>query len=287
MVSQTEILKLSKQHNVPASTIDKDWVLGHLLSTLYSFGDFSENFVFKGGTCLRKCYFKDYRFSEDLDFTLLNESFKMNKNTFQKYLISAEQKSGIRFGRDFLIKDQTHNNVPQGYELSIPFWGANHSPNKKPLPESRWQTKIKIDISFSEKLVKKGVNRPIFHPYSDSQIISKQAIAYDLNEIIAEKLRSLIQRNRPRDIYDLYYLSTTISEKQYKDIYNLLVEKSIAKKIDCCRLENFISPTKAIKNKRSWKNSLVHHMGEDKLIDFNQAYENVERFIIQILKMNL
>lgn len=33
----------------------------------------AESWVFKGGTCLKKCYFETYHFSEDLDFTLRNE----------------------------------------------------------------------------------------------------------------------------------------------------------------------------------------------------------------------
>lgn len=106
------------------------------------------------------------------------------------------------------------------------------------------------DISFSEKLIKKGINRAIFHPYSNSHLINMPAVTYDINEIIAEKLRSLIQRNRPRDIYDLYYLSNEINKKYYNEIYQLLIKKSIAKKLDCSKTENFINSTKYIKNKR-------------------------------------
>ncbi|CAN5145726.1 hypothetical protein BH20BAC1_BH20BAC1_03460 [soil metagenome] len=54
-------------------------------------------FVFKGGTCLRKCYFPDYRFSEDLDFTLIDKSFKIDKLFFEKVAANCEATSGIRF----------------------------------------------------------------------------------------------------------------------------------------------------------------------------------------------
>jgi predicted nucleotidyltransferase component of viral defense system len=157
---------------VPSATIDKDWALGHLLNALYSFDDFSNNFIFKGGTCLRKCYYENYRFSEDLDFTLLDESLVVDKSLISRYLFIAEKNSGIKFGKNIVINRQSHNDQPQGYEIIIPFWGIDHKPNQRPLPEIRWQSKIKIDISFSEKLILRPVVKPIFHPYSDSSFIN-------------------------------------------------------------------------------------------------------------------
>ena len=72
MITAKEINTFSRQLGVPAVTIDKDWVLGHLLYGIYQNDYLGDNLVFKGGTCLKKCYFADYRFSEDLDFTALH-----------------------------------------------------------------------------------------------------------------------------------------------------------------------------------------------------------------------
>jgi predicted nucleotidyltransferase component of viral defense system len=70
-----EIVKIAALKNVENETIDKDWVLGHFLNAMYEFKEVTQNFIFKGGTCLKKCYFEDYRFSEDLDFTLLDTKY--------------------------------------------------------------------------------------------------------------------------------------------------------------------------------------------------------------------
>jgi predicted nucleotidyltransferase component of viral defense system len=72
-MTQKEIEHIALQKDILKAIIDKDWVLGHLLNAFYSFEDIKNCFVFKGGTCLKKCYFGDYRFSEDLDFTLLDK----------------------------------------------------------------------------------------------------------------------------------------------------------------------------------------------------------------------
>ena len=56
--------------SLEANVVEKDYFLGWLLAGIYSNQLLAEKWVFKGGTCLRKCFFETYRFSEDLDFTL-------------------------------------------------------------------------------------------------------------------------------------------------------------------------------------------------------------------------
>ena len=70
MISKEEILHIANQKGITAFMIEKDYVLGWILNAI---GDHLKKYwVFKGGTCLKKCYFPDYRFSEDLDFTVLS-----------------------------------------------------------------------------------------------------------------------------------------------------------------------------------------------------------------------
>src|SRR5258708_15759028 len=44
--------------------VEKDYVLGWMLAGINAHGELNESWVFKGGTCLKKCYFETYRFSE-------------------------------------------------------------------------------------------------------------------------------------------------------------------------------------------------------------------------------
>ena len=69
MILQREIDAIAQTKNVAKPTIDKDWVLGHFLDAIYSIDSLKDLLVFKGGTCLKKCYLPDHRLSEDLDFT--------------------------------------------------------------------------------------------------------------------------------------------------------------------------------------------------------------------------
>lgn len=74
VINKSEILELATQSSLSPSVIEKDYVLGWILAGIHEHSELRENWVFKGGTCLKKCYFETYRFSEDLDFTLRDRS---------------------------------------------------------------------------------------------------------------------------------------------------------------------------------------------------------------------
>lgn len=74
MVDRRDILETASSFSLLPSVVEKNYVLGWILAGINAHEELSESWVFKGGTCLKKCYFETYRFSEDLDFTLRDES---------------------------------------------------------------------------------------------------------------------------------------------------------------------------------------------------------------------
>ena len=74
MIGKDEILAFADETGLTPNVVEKDYVLGWLLAAINTSPVLSLSWVFKGGTCLKKCYFETYRFSEDLDFTLRNQS---------------------------------------------------------------------------------------------------------------------------------------------------------------------------------------------------------------------
>jgi len=80
MIPKQEIMALAAELQLQAHVVEKDYALGWLLAGIAVHPAIGDEWVFKGGTCLKKCYFETYRFSEDLDFTLkdakhLDEAF--------------------------------------------------------------------------------------------------------------------------------------------------------------------------------------------------------------------
>ena len=281
MIRQKEIVEIASKKQVPKVTIDKDWVLGIFLNAMFNFDDVRVNIVFKGGTCLHKCFIKDYRFSEDLDFTLLDANFDVNKPFINKIMKKASEESGIRFHLANLSEQQSEN-IPQGYKAVIRFWGADHNPNQRPLSPSRWQTSINVDISFSEKLFLQSVEKDIIHPYSDANLIKNRAVCYDFTEILSEKIRALTQRNRPRDVYDVWYLSKS-ADSPFKGIRELLLNKSELKGLKIEGIHNFVNKEKALRNKRAWSQSLSNQIAAADLPDFDVTYHELTTFLKTLL----
>lgn len=74
MIKPGEIQRKANMFGVRDQQIEKDYILSWILYGIAKHENLSKTIVFKGGTLLKKVYFEDYRFSEDLNFTLLNAS---------------------------------------------------------------------------------------------------------------------------------------------------------------------------------------------------------------------
>lgn len=69
MISEAELRRQAARWRVDPMVVNLDYSLGWFLAAFYSAGKEAEQLRFNGGTCLRKCYLANYRFSEALDFT--------------------------------------------------------------------------------------------------------------------------------------------------------------------------------------------------------------------------
>lgn len=74
MIRDAEIRRIAGASGVEPRIVELDHALGWALQGIAGHKYLSRRLVFKGGTCLRKCYFPGYRFSEDLDFTAIEWS---------------------------------------------------------------------------------------------------------------------------------------------------------------------------------------------------------------------
>jgi predicted nucleotidyltransferase component of viral defense system len=72
VISKHELLRLRGEWQLDVGVIEKDYVLGWMLAAIAAEPALVDTWIFKGGTCLRKCYYETYRFSEDLDFTVID-----------------------------------------------------------------------------------------------------------------------------------------------------------------------------------------------------------------------
>jgi len=230
MILQKEITAKAQEWKVPPNTVDKDYVLGHFLSAFVA--HYKNDLVFKGGTCLRKCYFENYRFSEDLDFTALNKTFVLEQKTLDAVAKKVTKFTGIQFYTE-PVKPLLFKNQLKGFQVKIKYWGANHSKNQAPPPHHRWNTKIKLEVSTDELMLLDTNLQNIMHPYSDALTGETQSNCYSITEVVAEKLRALKQRSytAPRDFYDLYHLTQEFTNKDWTKYKANIPQKNEAQKL--------------------------------------------------------
>src|SRR5688572_18487682 len=102
MIPKAQLLKVAGSYGLLPTTIEKDYALGWLLAAISQHPVLS-NWSFKGGTCLKKCFFETYRFSEDLDFTVPSTaalSTEIIRDGLTDLVRWVEESSGIQFPRN-------------------------------------------------------------------------------------------------------------------------------------------------------------------------------------------
>jgi predicted nucleotidyltransferase component of viral defense system len=278
MILQSEIIRKAEETGVPPATLDKDWVLGHFIAELYKTAWANEFLIFKGGTCLKKCYFDNFRFSEDIDFTLINPDFEVTNKLLQLICDKITNRIGILFSK-VKIEPLLWGDNHVGYTTHIRFWGANHKKSQLPPSSDRWQSSIKIEIVKYELMVNPPLSRPLMSDYSDFALFENIKIpCYSILEVVSEKLRALLQRSypAPRDYYDLWYLFQQKELINWKTITTTFARKAEFKKVVFKDYTDFFESEQIRKVKQAWNNSLKSHLKEDSLPDVNRVIDELQ-----------
>jgi predicted nucleotidyltransferase component of viral defense system len=194
---------LAGKYQVPVGTVEKDLAVTVILSVISKFQKLSQ-MTFKGGTALKKIYFPQTRFSEDLDFTCDSDISEDLKS-----MIDTEIKKKLDVNFTSIKPERTGNNSKKFY---VKYNGFNGSPNS-----------VRVDLSLREKVIRKPLYMPVLHIY---ELGNQFAIpTMNLEEIMAEKIRAIVYTpGQPRHLYDSWYLSVQNNVK----IIPSLVESKIS-----------------------------------------------------------
>lgn len=179
--------KVSKEASLRLDVVQQDYILSWILVGIFQHTELKSSLIFKGGTALKKGYFGSYRFSEDLDFSVIRE---LPENLFQ------------------CISEACKNAEMQMREYSAVRLDVKKYEEKLPHPEGQqaftvsaqfpWQTQplttAMIEISNQEKVLLQPVFRPLIHRYGE--LIELNLPLYCLEEIVIEKLRAILQHTK-------------------------------------------------------------------------------------------
>jgi len=256
MIRKQDILDRAGEWTLRPDIVEKDYVLGWLLAGFATHPVTSVTWIFKGGTCLKKCFFETYRFSEDLDFSLLPEApyaAAAIQGIVADIAVATAERSGIELPIDRIEiasrKDKLGRPTFQG---KVSYRG--------PLAVPNWP-RVLLDITQSEPIIAPVARRPIFHPYPDELPTNAFVPCYSLNELYAEKTRALFERTRPRDLYDVANLGGRRGEIQFDAVRTIFRQKCTAKGFAAPTADALMAVVRESEELRSeWASMLGHQL---------------------------
>ncbi len=219
MIPPQELRKAARERGLALDLVEKDYVLGWLLFGVAS-SSISKNVVFKGGTALSKIYFPGaWRLSEDLDFTLLHdmEFGKISKSLADEIPRIVNKASQI----PVQLRDKPFTN-PTYIQSRFKYTGPI-SPNTVKIEMSREQ--------FIGGVVRKTMPKAFDYPKFSVNV-------YSLENILAEKLRTLLERGKVKDYYDVWKLLKT-KEFNGCDVNRIFLRKCEARNIEFVSINQF------------------------------------------------
>lgn len=200
----------SRETGIRQDILEKDYALSYLLAAIAATPGLGGQVVLKGGTALRKLYYPDYRFSEDLDYSTLPigkvpdlpEKFNQAVGRMAGML---DERGPFRVQVEPLVLREAHPSEQAAYTVRVQF------------PSHRQALcRLKVEISVDEPVLTEPQVLPVWHAYEEP--ISASVPTYSLAEIVSEKLRALLQSRARlsergwgasrvcRDYYDLWHI---------------------------------------------------------------------------------
>ena len=201
MIEKNEIDQKAEEFQIHQSKVQRDYVFSWILAGMYKHSTLKDKLVLKGGNCLRKAYFENTRFSSDLDFSCKTDiSVEYMSTGFYTICDFISEHTGIKFKKEQTVikpkkladSDKTIYDVRLYFEN---FYGES----------GKMDLKVDLDVSTFDKIYLPIQERDLIHPYSDAAQCEAIIKCIKLEELLASKLKCLLQRRHIQDLYDYVY----------------------------------------------------------------------------------
>jgi predicted nucleotidyltransferase component of viral defense system len=255
---RTRLEQARKRTGMGWEVLERDYVLSWILAGISRHEQLRETLVFKGGTALKKCYFGDYRFSEDLDFSGL-----------AGVPVGGDMETAIdsvcRTAAELLDEYAPVRIVWERYTERDPHpAGQEAFAIRAQLPWQRVpQTRALAEVAVDEPILKPPSRRSVIHDYGEPVEAGVQV--YALEEIIAEKLRAILQhrrmlaergwsRSRARDYYDIWRILKAYQDRlDLTDFGRLVKAKCEVRGVDFQGPDDFFDDAMLAYVERTWR----------------------------------
>ena len=246
---------------MPWEALERDYLLSWVLAGISRTEDLRKTLVFKGGTALKKCYFGDYRFSEDLDFSALSGT--PTGSAMEQAMLKAcaataamlDEYAPVTLVCERYTERESHPGGQEAFNIRAQFpW------HRRP------HTRVIVEASVDEQILLPPQRRAVIHEYGER--FDAELAVYPLEEIVAEKLRAILQhaeklerrgwsRSRARDYYDLWRVFHRYRDvMRLEDFRGLLVSKCAVRHVGFAGPDDFFQPAMLAYVQRTWRDWL-------------------------------
>lgn len=252
------LAEYSRLTGLRLDAIQQDYLLTWLLQEISLNRALSDQLIFKGGTALKKCYFGEYRFSEDLDFSSLPNAPRGSDLEAEIFSCCTAARDKIREYEAIDILCQRYRERephPDGQEAFV--IRAQFPWQREPL------TRVMIEVTQNETILFPPIHQRLLHSYEEP--IEGEILTYSVGEIVLEKLRAILQhtkklherdwgRSRARDYYDLWHLlCKNKGPTPLSKISQLLERKCTPKKVSFTDENDFFDPIMVTHVHQTWR----------------------------------
>lgn len=275
-----------KRLGLPWEILERDYVLSWLLAGVSEVEALRDTLVFKGGTALKKCFFGNYRFSEDLDFSGIGDvptgerMEEAMREACDRTVRLLDEYAPVEIVCERYTEREPHPGGQEAFTIRVQFpW--QHTP----------QTRVMIETAVDEKILKPVQIRSIIHGYGEP--LEAQVQVYALEEIVAEKLRAILQhveelhergwsRSRARDYYDLWrVLSAYQQQLDLSDFSSFLRAKCAIRHVSFNGPDDFFEHSMLAYIEKTWEQWPGHLVPD--LPDFNTVIGELRPMITLIV----
>ncbi len=275
MIKSKILSKISNQKAVRPQQIEKDYIISWILWGIAQNETLLNTLIFKGGTCLKKIHIKDYRYSEDMDFTINpdieNEIFNNDIYTaFADVFREIKESSNITL----LISEDSKeiHELTNSMKFYIDYVG----------PLGGRGDHIKMDVTRGEQLEFDVKKRPVYIDYPDLEEEDDFTVkCYCLEEVVIEKMAALMGRTVPRDLYDFDYL-TDVEGVELQDLFYEFERKAKHKGQNPIKFTECLEGKKQ-KLERAWEENLSHQIKD--LPKFKDVWRRIGKQLRKIEKI--
>ena len=250
----------ARQRGVRQDIVEKDYALSYLIAAIAGTDGLGDQLALKGGTALKKLFYPEFRFSEDLDYSTLRPG--QSAGIEETMETAIRRMSGLLYERgpfqvhhEVLVLKQPHPGQQAAYLVHVQFPGQRQA-----------LCRLKVEITVDEPLLLPVEERHLLHGFGEDLPVAVNS--YTLKEIVAEKLRALLQSHQRlrergwgasrvcRDYYDLWWI---LQQEGRMDgvVPDLVDQKCDVRSVSYESPEDFLNPELLTVAKREWNQQLA------------------------------